>query len=764
MTVKLDFEECLKDSPRFRAAVETVETDVSVLETQLEKLLKLCTTMLDSGHQYCTHSKSFLSGIQELSQNSPGDTMMSECLEKFSSSLNKMIEKHEEFLDVTQQTLKYQLQSLVKEDIKHFKEVRKEFERGSENLASALQHNAEVPRRRQHEAEEAAAALTSARTAFCARALDYVLRINVIQSKKKFEILKFMLTLMEAQSLFLEQGAQVTKQLEKYRKDLAAQLHQLVLESAREKREMEQRHTMIKQKDLSQEDVLPEARAEPGRAVMEGYLFKRASNAFKTWSRRWFSIQSNQLVYQKKAKVAVTVVMEDLRLCTVKPCPDHERRFCFEVVSPTKSCLLQADSEKHQNAWVTAVQNSIASAYSEDRLEFQGQPLERTASLSVAGLRSPTSRKLRGGVDKHVVDKLQRLEGNAQCCDCREAAPEWASINLGVTLCIECSGIHRSLGVHFSKVRSLTLDSWEPELVKLMCELGNHVINQIYEARVEEMNMKRPHPSSSRLEKEAWIRAKYVEKKFITKFPKAGLRPMPGSEVRTPEKPPKPFLKPKPPHQARGNAGSGPRRVSPPSGVAPGGQREGVSPGATPPPESLQSLHPGALLYRAAAAPPSLPTMADALAHGADVNWVNMAQESRTPLLQAVAANSLLACEFLLQNGASVNQPDSRGRGPLHHATTLGHTGLACLFLKRGANMNAVDRDGKDPLSIAIDLANADIVTLLRLAKMRESELAQGQSGDETYLDIFHDFSLMASNDPDKLTRRSGDLMKLTTL
>ncbi|KAF7236791.1 Arf-GAP with coiled-coil, ANK repeat and PH domain-containing protein 1 [Varanus komodoensis] len=88
-----------------------------------------------------------------------------------------------------------------------------------------------------------------------------------------------------------------------------------------------------------------------------------------------------------------------------------------------------------------------------------------------------------------------------------------------------------------------------------MCELGNHVINQIYEARVEEMNMKRPHPSSSRLEKEAWIRAKYVEKKFITKFPKAGLRPMPGSEVRTPEKPPKPFLKPKPPHQARGNAG-----------------------------------------------------------------------------------------------------------------------------------------------------------------------------------------------------------------
>lgn len=117
--------------------------------------------------------------------------------------------------------------------------------------------------------------------------------------------------------------------------------------------------------------------------AMEGYLYKRASNAFKTWSRfgashlsvgletlfltilsfsrRWFSIQKNQLVYQKKFKVCFrchkqveqetgdylhfflrvfqdqpTVVVEDLRLCTVKNSTENERRFCFEVVSPSK--------------------------------------------------------------------------------------------------------------------------------------------------------------------------------------------------------------------------------------------------------------------------------------------------------------------------------------------------------------------------------------------------------------------------------------------
>lgn len=357
--------------------------------------------------------------------------------------------------------------------------------------------------------------------------------------------------------------------------------------------------------------------------------------------------------------------------------------------------------------------------------------MSSSATLGCGGM----SRGRDPGGAGHVAAQVQSVDGNAQCCDCREPAPEWASINLGVTLCIQCSGIHRSLGVHFSKVRSLTLDSWEPELVKLMCELGNVVINQIYEARVEAMAVKKPGPTCSRQEKEAWIHAKYVEKKFLTKLPEIrGRRGGRGPSRGQPPVLPKPSIRSQP--------GSCRARPEPPS-------------------DDLGSLHPGALLFRAAGHPPSLPTMADALAHGADVNWVNAARENATPLIQATAANSLLACEFLLQNGANVNQADNHGRGPLHHATILGHTGLACLFLKRGADLGARDSEDKDPLTIAMETANADIVTLLRLAKMREVEAAQGQAGDETYLDIFRDFSLMASDDPEKLSRRSHDLHTL---
>ena len=63
--------------------------------------------------------------------------------------------------------------------------------------------------------------------------------------------------------------------------------------------------------------------------------------------------------------------------------------------------------------------------------------------------------------------------GNDKCADCGSKKPKWASINLGIMLCIECSGIHRSLGVHISKVRSVTLDDWDAELQKvcLLCIL-----------------------------------------------------------------------------------------------------------------------------------------------------------------------------------------------------------------------------------------------------------------------------------------------------
>ncbi|XP_078206674.1 arf-GAP with coiled-coil, ANK repeat and PH domain-containing protein 2 isoform X15 [Callithrix jacchus] len=719
MKMTVDFEECLKDSPRFRAALEEVEGDVAELELKLDKIL----------------------------------------------------------FDQTQRSIKAQLQNFVKEDLRKFKDAKKQFEKVSEEKENALVKNAQVQRNKQHEVEEATNILTATRKCFRHIALDYVLQINVLQSKRRSEILKSMLSFMYAHLAFFHQGYDLFSELGPYMKDLGAQLDRLVVDAAKEKREMEQKHSTIQQKDFSSDDSKLEYNVDAANGiVMEGYLFKRASNAFKTWNRRWFSIQNNQLVYQKKFKDNPTVVVEDLRLCTVKHCEDIERRFCFEVVSPTKSCMLQADSEKLRQAWIKAVQTSIATAYREKGDE--SEKLDKKSSPSTGSLDSGNESKEKLLKGESALQRVQCIPGNASCCDCGLADPRWASINLGITLCIECSGIHRSLGVHFSKVRSLTLDTWEPELLKLMCELGNDVINRVYEANVEKMGIKKPHPGQ-RQEKEAYIRAKYVERKFVDK----------SSILSSPPEQEKKFVSKSseekrlsiskfgPGDQVRASAQSSvksndsgiqqssddgreslPSTVSANSLYEPEGERQDSS-------VFIDSKHinPGLQLYRASYEK-NLPKMAEALAHGADVNWANSEENKATPLIQAVLGGSLVTCEFLLQNGANVNQRDVQGRGPLHHATVLGHTGQVCLFLKRGANQHATDEEGKDPLSIAVEAANADIVTLLRLARMneemRESEGLYGQPGDETYQDIFRDFSQMASNNPEKLNRFQQDSQK----
>uniref|UniRef100_A0A8C0PCQ3 Arf-GAP with coiled-coil, ANK repeat and PH domain-containing protein n=1 Tax=Canis lupus familiaris TaxID=9615 RepID=A0A8C0PCQ3_CANLF len=762
---------------QIRAALEEVEGDVAELELKLDKLVKLCIAMIDTGKAFCVANKQFMNGIRDLAQYSSNDAVVETSLTKFSDSLQEMINFHTILFDQTQRSIKAQLQNFVKEDLRKFKDAKKQFEKVSEEKENALVKNAQVQRNKQHEVEEATNILTATRKCFRHIALDYVLQINVLQSKRRSEILKSMLSFMYAHLAFFHQGYDLFSELGPYMKDLGAQLDRLVVDAAKEKREMEQKHSTIQQKDFSSDDSKLEYNVDAANGiVMEGYLFKRASNAFKTWNRRWFSIQNNQLVYQKKFKDNPTVVVEDLRLCTVKHCEDIERRFCFEVVSPTKSCMLQADSEKLRQAWIKAVQTSIATAYREKGDE--SEKLDKKSSPSTGSLDSGNESKDKLLKGESALQRVQCIPGNASCCDCGLADPRWASINLGITLCIECSGIHRSLGVHFSKVRSLTLDTWEPELLKLMCELGNDVINRVYEAKVEKMGVKKPQPGQ-RQEKEAYIKAKYVERKFVDKYAISSSPPEqekrmvsksceekrlsisklgPGDPVRAP---PQSSVKS---NDSGIQQSSDDGRESLPSTVSanslyePEAERQDSS-------VFLDSKHlnPGLQLYRASYEK-NLPKMAEALAHGADVNWANSEENKATPLIQAVLGGSLVTCEFLLQNGANVNQRDVQGRGPLHHATVLGHTGQVCLFLKRGANQHATDEEGKDPLTIAVEAANADIVTLLRLARMneemRESEGLYGQPGDETYQDIFRDFSQMASNNPEKLNRFQQDSQK----
>lgn len=72
-----------------------------------------------------------------------------------------------------------------------------------------------------------------------------------------------------------------------------------------------------------------------------------------------------------------------------------------------------------------------------------------------------------------ILKSLMSRPENKKCADCRKKDPRWASWNLGVFVCIQCSGVHRSMGTHISKVKSADLDTWTPEQVESMVKWGN---------------------------------------------------------------------------------------------------------------------------------------------------------------------------------------------------------------------------------------------------------------------------------------------------
>ena len=114
---------------------------------------------------------------------------------------------------------------------------------------------------------------------------------------------------------------------------------------------------------------------------------------------------------------------------------------------------------------------------------------------------------------KQIINKLLKKPENKYCADCKSNPPSWASINLGVLICIKCSSTHRELGTHISKIKSINLDVWPSDILEKFLKIDNKISNDYWEHNLsqDEFNQIKIDPYKVM----DFIRNKYEYKKYV---------------------------------------------------------------------------------------------------------------------------------------------------------------------------------------------------------------------------------------------------------
>jgi hypothetical protein len=237
-------------------------------------------------------------------------------------------------------------------------------------------------------------------------------------------------------------------------------------------------------------------------AVRAGYLSKKKrTQLMGRWQKRYFVLSGESLYFFNDP--AAERPQNEFKLLTTVVKPSKERlQFELWPAGGGEAYAIMANDDVELIAWMQAISDVCDHAMMRS-LYSGGQPVKTVREPNNA----PEWRRL--------LHEVADLPQNRKCVDCSDVidkATAWASINLGVFICIECSGVHRSLGVTISQVRSVALDEWQLSQIAVMREIGNQNANELWEHTMTPAQKLKP--KAPRSAKEAFLRAKYVEKRW----------------------------------------------------------------------------------------------------------------------------------------------------------------------------------------------------------------------------------------------------------
>ena len=369
---------------------------------------------------------------------------------------------------------------------------------------------------------------------------DYLLKANEIKTKKGVELLSHLVEYYHAQTSYFQDGLKTIEHFNTYINELSAKVATIKLKQDDERKNLLELKNTLKSSapflDGGSKDMNATLTTTDGKSMDKirdkgvynlhqlqgnkhygysktGYLCKKSEGKMsrvKVWQKRKCEVRDGFL-YVFHSDESKTPTKVNLLTCQVKNILDEKR--CFDLVSCNRTYHFQADDDNETEAWISVLINCKEGAL---KKEFDNNTDSQVASTIQGTGDGRHQNQSLIELRLSIIAQVQKLPGNEKCVDCSSIKdPTWLSTNFGVLTCIECSGIHRDLGVHISRIQSLTLDNIGTSQLLLARVMSNHGFNDIAEAMLPP-GMK-PTPNSSMEMRYDYIRAKYIEKKFAFK-------------------------------------------------------------------------------------------------------------------------------------------------------------------------------------------------------------------------------------------------------